>query len=205
MMTSSSAIIQHIMQLCDTGRATLAYFYFDFRDEKKKNVRNALTSLLIQLSVHSQPCCDILYHLYLTLEKGLQQPSNDILIDCLKEMVTVATHHPIFIVMDAIDECPDVGILPTPREAVLNLLEDLVCMPLPNLHLCVTSRPEVDIEAVLEPLAFRRISLHDEPGQKDDIIHYINSVVSSDLNMRRWRDKDKKQVVDVLSERAEGM
>jgi hypothetical protein len=89
MLTASSAIIQHIMKLRDAGRATLAYFYFDFRDEEKQNVRNAVTSLLIQLSAYSKPCCDIIYHLYSAHGKGTQQPSNGILIDCLKEMLTV--------------------------------------------------------------------------------------------------------------------
>jgi hypothetical protein len=32
-VATSSAIIQHIMKLRHAGQATLAYFYFDFRDE----------------------------------------------------------------------------------------------------------------------------------------------------------------------------
>ncbi|KAI9454231.1 hypothetical protein BJY52DRAFT_765741 [Lactarius psammicola] len=111
-----SAIIQHIMTLRDAGRAILAYFYFDFRDEDKQNLRNAVTCLLVQLSAYSKPCCDIIYRLYSAHGKGAQQPSNRILIDTLKEMLTAAAQHPIFIIMDALDECPDSG-MPTPREA----------------------------------------------------------------------------------------
>ena len=50
-----------------------------------------------------------------------------------------------------------------------------------------------------------RISLHDQSGQKKDIIDYVNSVVYSDMNMRRWREEDKKMVVEVLSEKVDGM
>ena len=120
MFTASSAIIQHIMALRDAGRATLAYFYFDFRDEEKQTVRNAVTSFLIQLSAYSKPCCDIIYRLFSAHRKGTQQPSNGIMIDRLKEMLAVADQHPIFLIMDALDECPDLG-MPTPREQSLIL------------------------------------------------------------------------------------
>ena len=205
---TSSAIIQHIMKLRDAGNATLAYFYFDFRDEQKQNVRDVITSLLVQLSAYSNPCCDVIYRLYSTHGKGMQQhqPSNGKLIDCLKEMLAILTQHPIFIVMDALDECPDLG-MPTPREAVLSLIKELVCLhvQVPNLHIFVTSRPEVDIQTRLKPLAVNAISLQDESRQKAVISNYVSSVVSSDEQMKQWRDEDKRLVVKELSERADGM
>jgi hypothetical protein len=205
MLIISAAIIQHVMTLRDAGSATLTYFYFDFRDEEKQNVRDAVTSLLVQLSAYSKHCCDILYQLYSTHGKGTQQPSNVILIDRLKEMLAVtARQKPIFIVMDALDECPDDGT-PTPREEVLKLVKDLVSLQLPSLHICVTSRPEIDIQSMLKPLAVNAISLHDETKQKFVIANYVDSVVSSDVRMREWRDEDKKLVVEELSERADGM
>jgi hypothetical protein len=77
--------------------------------------------------------------------------------------------------MDALDECPDSG-LPTPRETVLNFVKDLVRLQLPNLHICATSRPEVDIQTKLKPLAVNAISLHDETRQKFVIANYVSSV-----------------------------
>ena len=194
------------MKLRDAGNATLAYFYFDFRDEQKQNVRNVVTSLLVQLSAYLKPCCDIIYRLYSTHGKGMQQPSNRILIDCLKEMLAIAAQHPIFIVMDALDECPDIG-MPTPREAVLSLVKDLVCLHLqvPNLHIFVTSRPEVDIQTRLKPLAVNAISLQDESRQKVVISNFVSSVMSSDEQMKQWLDEDKMLVAKELSERADGM
>jgi hypothetical protein len=78
-------------------------------------------------------------------------------------------------------------------------------LKLPNLHLCVASRPEMDIRVVLEPLTSLKISLHEESGQKEDIIKYIKSVVYSDRSMRKWKEEDKQLVVDTLSDRADGM
>ena len=206
MVTTSSAIIQRIMKLRDEGKATLAYFYFDFQDEEKQNVRNLIASLLIQLSASSQPCCDVVYNLYLTHGRGMQQASNRILIDRLKEMLAIAAQHPIFIIMDALDECPDSG-MPTLREAVLNLVKDLVHLHLhvQNLRIGVTSRPEVDIQTMLKPLAVHAISLHDDHRQRLVIYNFVRSAVSSDERMKHWRDEDKKLVAQELSERADGM
>ena len=121
-------------------------------------------------------------------------------------MLADATQHPIFIVMDALDECPDIG-LPSPREAVLNLVKDLIHMhqQIPNLHIFVTSRPEVDIQTRLNPLAVNVISLQDESRQKAVISSYVSSFVSSDEQMKEWRDEDKRLVAKELSERADGM
>jgi hypothetical protein len=90
---------------------------------------------------------------------------------------------------------------------VLHLLKELVEFPLPNLHICVTSRPEIDIQDVLESLTSRRVSLHDQTGQKLDIEEYVKSVVysNSESIMRRWKTADKELVIEVLSERADGM
>ena len=204
MLMTSSAIIQDVMHLRDAGRATLAYFYFDFRDEEKQNLRNAVVSLLIQLSAYSKPCCDLIYRLYSLHGKGTQQPRNGVLIDRLKEMLTATAQRSAFIIMDALDECPDDGI-PTQREEVLKLVKVLVSLQLPNLHICVTSRPEIDIQTTLKPLAVNAISLHDETRPKIVISNYLSSVVSSDERMKTWRDEDKQLIVEELSERADGL
>jgi len=183
----------------------MGYFYFDFRDKGKQTRADLLPSLVTQLSARSDPCCDVLSSLYLSLDNGAQKPSEAALIKCLKEMVTLPNQRPIYLIIDALDECPNTSGLPSPREQVLDLLQELVELSLPNLHICVTSRPEVDIRAALEPLTSRRVSLHEQSGQKNDIIDYVTSVVRSDARMQRWREEDKKLVIDTLSERADGM
>ena len=120
-------------------------------------------------------------------------------------MLKASAPVPIFLIIDALEECPNATKLPPPRKKVLELIEKLVKLNPPSLRLCVTSRPEVDIRASLEPLTTNRISLHDQSGQKKDIEDYVGSVVYSDRNMRRWGDEDKKLVVDTLTEKADGM
>jgi hypothetical protein len=193
------------MTLCNAGKASLAYFYFDFRDIDKQNLRNLLPSLLIQLSARSDPCCDILSRLYSAHNRGVQKPSDRAMIECLKEMLTHEAQGPTYIIMDALDECPTASSVPSPREDVLGLVEELVGLNIANLHICVTSRPEHDIRAVLEPLTLRPVSLHDESGQQDDIANYIASFVHSDRRMGRWREEDKELVIKMLSRKADGM
>ena len=195
------------MAICATGSAILAYFYFDFRDLDKQTCHHLLLSLVSQLSTRSSPCCDILNRVYETHEKGTRQPSDDTLKECLVEMLRLPGQGPIFIVLDALDECPDSSGFPSPRDEVLQLVKELVELRLQELHICTTSRPEVDIRAVLEPLAFRSVSLHDESGQKTDIADYVRSAVklSPSMAMKRWRDDDKDLVIDTLTDRADGM
>ena len=207
MSVVSSMIIQDIEVLCEAGEASMAYFYFDSRNANKRGLRDLVSSLLIQLSARSSPCRDILSKLYWTHDRGKNLPSNNDLTEGLKEMLTLPDQCPIYLIIDALDESLNTYEIPTPGETVLQLLVDLVNLRNPNLHICVTSRPEIDIRNALKPLTSRLVSLHDEIGQNKDIADYVRSVVysRSEQIMRRWSTEVKELVIKVLSERADGM
>jgi hypothetical protein len=120
-------------------------------------------------------------------------------------MLTIPGQVPVYLIIDALDECPDGSGIPSSRGKVLELVKTLVELHLPNLRIFATSRPESDIRTVLEPLTCTSISIHDEDGQKNDIIDYIHYIVYSDVNMKKWREDDKKLVIKTLSDRAGGM
>jgi hypothetical protein len=204
-MPIRSAIIQDVEGMEAAGLATMAYYYFDFRDVKKQDCYGLLTSLISQLSAKSDSCFNVLSQLYSDHNRGIQKPNMDVLKICMTDMLGLPGQAPIYIIVDALDECPNFPGRPSAREEVLDLIEELVDLKLPNLHLCAAGRPEMDIRMILEPLKSLMISLHNESGQKKDIIEYIKSVVLSDRRMRRWKEDDKKQVIDTLSEKADGM
>jgi hypothetical protein len=183
----------------------LAYFYFDFKDTAKQDLRALLLSLLVQLSDQSDIFCDNFFSLYSAHKEGSEQPTDDSLAQCLRDMLMMIGHVPIYLIMDALDESPNDSGVPSSREKVLKLVKQLVGLQHPNLHLCVTSRPVYDIRTTLMPLATQQISLHDEGGQQQDIIDYVTSVVRSDDRMKRWRDNDKTMVVEKLTAKADGM
>ena len=191
--------------MSNAGSAFLAYFYFDFKDKEKQDLRALLSSLLIQLSDQSDIFFDILFSLYSVHKKAAETPTDDSLAECLRDMLTITGQVPIYLVIDALDECPNDTGIPPSREKVLQLVKNLIEVHHPNLRLCITSRPEFDIRATLDSLATQQVSLHDEKGQKQDIIDYVTSVLHSDSKMKKWRDMDKNMVVEKLSEKADGM
>jgi hypothetical protein len=189
----------------EAGLATMAYYYFDFRDVKKQDCFGLLSSLISQLAAESDSCYNILSKLYSDNTRGLRKPDIDALKECVTDMLSLPGQAPIYIIVDALDESPNSLGNPSAREEVLKLIEELVISELPNLHLCVASRPEIDVRMVLEPLTSLQLSLHDENGHKEDIVAYIESVVRSDRRMRGWRKEDQKLVIDTLSQKADGM
>ena len=203
----SSAIIEDIKNMRRARPALIGYHYFDFRDASKRNVRGLLASLLFQLSDDFDICWDVLYKLYTSCRNGSEQPSDVALMECLKSMLVLPGRLPTFLIIDALDECPNTTGTPSAREEVLDFLEDLVGSNLSNLFICVTNRPEQDIQTVLNPLSCpsRRVSLHEEGGQREDIKSYVHSFVHKDKAMRRWREEDRNLVITTLIERVGGM
>ena len=204
-LSNSSSIVQQVERLRDTGLALIAYFYCDFRDRKKQQVTGLLTSVVLQLSAKSDPCFNILSALYSEYDGGSRRPDDDTLLGCMKKMLKVEGQPTVYIIIDALDECPTDSGVKSHREWVLDLVNKLVDLHLPNLRICATSRPEADIQASLASSASHTISLHGEVGQNKDIADYVRSVVYSDWKMRRWREDDKEMVITMLSQKADGM
>ena len=188
-----------------SGLASLAMYYYDFREDQKRDLRGLLSSAISQLCDQSDSYYNILTKFYTTHRDGQQSPSDDDLIQCFKDVLELPRQAPVYLIIDALDECSNTSAIPSPREKVLKLVVHLIESRLTNLRICVTSRPEFDIKVVLEPLAFRSISIHDERGQLEDIETYIRSVINTDPRNQRWRQEDKEYVIDVLTKHADGM
>jgi hypothetical protein len=185
----------------------MAYFYFDFRNANKHGLRDLVSSLLTQLSARSSTRCDVLSDLYSVHDSGKKQPSDSVLTKCVKDILALLDQCTVYLIMDALDGSPNTSRIPSARERILQLPKELVELGLPNLHVCVTSRPEIDIRNAIQPLTSLRVSLHDQTGQKEDIAEYVRSIVysNSDTNMKRWKKEDKELVVKTLAEQADGM
>jgi hypothetical protein len=204
-VSASSTIIEEIETMRKSGLASLAMYYYDFREDRKKDLRGLLSSMLFQLCDQSDSYYDIISGFYSTHRNGAQSPSNDELSRCLRDLLRVPRQAPVYLIIDALDECPTTSAMTSPREDVLKLVVQLINSRLTNLRICITSRPETNIKAILEPLAFRSISIHEESGQMHDIENYIRSVVNTDPKNQRWKEEDKQPVIDILTERANGM
>jgi hypothetical protein len=202
---ASSAIIQDIEAMRRAGLVSLAYYYCDFRVDKQKDLRGLVSSLLVQLCHQSDSYCDIVSKFYSEHAKRSRCPSDAALVLCLKGLLKLPGQTPVYLIVDALDECPTTSDMPPAQEKVLMLVRQLTTSKYPNLRVCVTSRFEPDLSVVLEPLSFHSISLHDESGQKEDIVSYIKSVIHTDLKMQAWRAGDKELVINVLTHKVNGM
>ncbi|KAF8496139.1 hypothetical protein F5888DRAFT_1835168 [Russula emetica] len=177
-----------IMALRDAGRASMAYFYFDFRDVDKQKLTTCFPLCSSNFLPALIPVVTYSPTLFDPRSWVSTEPSDREMVGCLKEMLSLEAQPPIYIILDALDECPvTTTIPPSPREEVLEFVDELVGLHLPNLHICVTSRPEHDIRVVLEGLTEHPVSLHDERGCRDGGM------------------KDKNLVIKILSEKVDGM
>jgi len=183
----------------------LAIFYFHFGDTTKQDARNLLSSVLIQLCSQSDKFSQVLSSIYSSHGNGFREPSVDTLLECLKENLAIQGQAPLYIVMDALDECPNSSGLRTQRQEVLEIVKELIDLKLPYLHFCVTSRPEIDIRRVFDPLSPYNVPLHNQDGQIKDLAEYVKSVVGSEATMQNWPAKVKELVIDTLAKKGGGM
>jgi len=204
-VTDSSSIIEDIQDICPTGLAILAIFYFHFGDSTKQDARHLLSSLLFQLSSQSDEFSQVISSVYSSHGNGSREPSIDTLLECLKSILALQGQAPVYIVVDALDECPNSSGLRTQRQEVLEILKELIKLKFACLHLCVTSRPEIDIRRAFDPLNPYNVLLHDQDGQIKDVAEYVKSVVGSDATMQDWPPKVKELVIDTLTKKGGGM
>ena len=204
-VTDSSSIIKDIQDVCPTGLANLAIFYFHFGDITKQDARNLLSSVLFQLCSQSGQYSQVLSSIYSSHGNGSREPSIETLQKCLKDILALQGQGPLYVVMDAIDECSDSSGLRTQRQEVLEILKELIELNHPHVHFCVTSRPEIDIQRVFDPLNPYNVSLHNQPGQIRDLADYVKTVVGSDAKMQDWPAKVKESVINTLAAKGGGM
>ena len=122
----------------------IAYFFFDGRDSQKDlQLHNMLIrSLISQLSdTQHGGITEKLADLYKRCG-GIRQPSDVQLQNVLRDILDNFSR--VYIVIDALDECTD-------RKKTLNWVNKLISdtnRKASNLHIMVTSRPEIDIHDV---------------------------------------------------------
>src|SRR5882757_261359 len=98
-MLASSSIIQDIISMQKAGLASLAFFYCDFREDQKKDLRGLLSSLLVQLGHQSDSYFDILFKFYSEHANGSRHPSDDALVGCLKNLLEIPGLAPVYFIV----------------------------------------------------------------------------------------------------------
>ncbi|KAK4119292.1 ankyrin [Parathielavia appendiculata] len=201
----ASTVIKHLRKRYSPDPLTaLAYFYFSFSDAKKQGVDGMLASLVKQLCSRRPILPRVMDSLHEFRERG-ERPDAKTLEETL--IAAMAGFSSVHIVIDALDECL---VLQGERRLLLDTVRRIVMAAPANLHVFLTSRKEVDIEAVLGPLLSppsNKLAL-DLSGATEivnrDIGLYIDSVLASP-DFEPWPDNIKTEARTMLIERADGM
>jgi hypothetical protein len=182
----------------------LAYFYFDFNDAKKQSVQNCLSSLLAQLCNQADEIPKDLLALYERCGKGYNTPKVNELISSISLFATMKKVEDIFLVVDALDECPKFGD-DSPRAELLKVLKAINGFDSSNIHLLVTSRQEVDIREGLMPLLSVPALSIQGAATASDIQIYIRSQLSLEPKFKCWSEDIKLEIEIALAKSADGM
>ena len=107
----------------------------------------------------------------------------------------------VFIIIDAIDECPKNG----ERDELLAAISDIQSRSIDTFHILVTSRRESDIEAVLLPMVTTpAISLQGSHVDLD-IQSHISHQLATDPKLKKWSPEIKDEIRHTLATGANGM
>jgi ankyrin repeat domain-containing protein 50 len=202
---SSSTVIDNIEAYCHLNSdPAVAYFYFDFNDPEKQNATNCLSSLIAQLCSQVVDLPKKLKDLYSRCNEGKHKAGMPALIAILKAFALAEEPHDIFIIADALDECPKNGEQEL-RSELLDLITEISSWSPSNIHLLVTSRQEPDIKERLMPL-LTTPAISVEGSEADaDIKKYIENQLSTDPKLKGWSDDVKERIKHTLVKRAKGM
>ena len=191
-----STVIQFVLRHRRSDpRIGIAFFYFTFNDESKRDESAMLRALLLQLSTQLQDGHADLVRLYDSYQPSTPPPQ--VLIEYLRRLIERFQH--VYIMLDALDESPRDG----PRGHVLNALETMRKWVLQGLHLFVASRDEPDIRDSLSLSTAHQIKMQNI-GIDKDIVDFISGRFDTDRKLRNLLPYRNK-VQESLAGRAKGM
>ncbi|VDC02830.1 unnamed protein product [Peniophora sp. CBMAI 1063] len=198
--SGKSVICSSIVDTLKTGSTNIvAYYYFDFRDTSRQSSYGLLCSLVLQLSIASRDCAQLVREWHTSrVEYG--KPSVTVLLDKLRDLLQALTCR-VYFIIDGVDECP----LDQRRTDVLPCLEKLLSLGFSHVHVVLSSRPEIDIRLVIDHAGVGALDLLREKPHLQDIESYIMHTLTSDPAFGRW----PKHLVDLtgatLRDKADGM
>ncbi|CUS12935.1 unnamed protein product, partial [Tuber aestivum] len=197
----SATAIEDVKRLCDTNDDYgLAYFYFTFSDSEKQKLENMLLSLIGQLpkrpSDRGLPAAVV--DLYNSTKAIGKLADTRALKDLLSQIVK--GFKKTFIILDALDEFPK-----GTRESLLSWISELtVDHKAGPLSILLTSRPEADIAASLEPLSAFSVSLQSKTVDPD-IRTYVHKSLVGKGGFKRFTEEIKDEIEHTLVTRSQGM
>ncbi|KAJ4297330.1 hypothetical protein N0V88_004248 [Collariella sp. IMI 366227] len=191
--TLAYRLIEQVEEHCvySASRYACAYYYCYFGHSRDETIP-FLASILHQLCRQYSSVPGFLYDYY----KQGRRPTERMLLKALENLAR--TFDRVFIVIDAVDESLE-------RENLLGILRNLASDShrFGNICLLATSRKYIDIEEAMTEVS-TPISMQNEYVDSD-IVLYVKRKLEQRPKFRRWPETLRKDVLEVLSEKANGM
>lgn len=172
----------------------LAYWYFDFNDTKKQVVNHMLSSLIRQLSDAARDFPQVIFALAAEFRGSGREPGTQKLLSTLNSIIKTFDRR-VFIVVDALDECPEKADH-AKRQDLLDQINELLSEKNENLHLLITSRKEVDIQESLQAVATAKLDI--QTAFRGDIELFVNNRLEVERRLARWSTEIKADLKSTL-------
>ncbi|KAJ5726656.1 uncharacterized protein N7483_008013 [Penicillium malachiteum] len=183
-----STVIHDIDQSCELDDSKyLIYWYFRFGDEMTQSVDTMIRSLIRQLS--RSPLAESVTALWKKHTVKGSELEPDAISELFLDVVSRIAGE-VYLVIDALDECPE-NAVSSERGLALSFLMDLLERYDNKVHILLTSRPEYDIEKKLE--AFPRIDL--ESFMAKDVESFVAKSIEQSLLKDRLDQKSKNLIM----------
>ncbi|KAG9499469.1 hypothetical protein J7337_007925 [Fusarium musae] len=200
----SSSVIKYLKDKYeDDPETALGYYFFSFGNVEQQKVSVMLSSLVRQLCASRPDTPHPIKRFEDYMAKG-ERPDMETLEAAL--MSAVSGFSAVFIVIDALDECP---VLDGERPRLLKCLHRIIASMPDNLHIFCTSRAEPDINMEIDELldvpAKAAIDLTKDLSSLNRDMHlYTDSVLGTETYCW-WSDDLRAKAKDILIARADGM
>ena len=178
-----------IEDLQNDRRKRSAYWYFQFSDDATQRICNMMRSFIRQLSTSPLPAA--INQLWQDHKTPGSDPGIEELAKALDEVINNLGGE-VFIIMDALDECPQTPDQPA-RKELLARIRNLLTKHSENLHILVTSRPEHDLYPELKS----HPAINVEKFVEGDVRQFLKSALRTG-DLKLWSDDIKQEIEDGL-------
>lgn len=187
--SASSTVIRDLEGICRLDPSKVfAYWYFEFGVNATQSVDALSRSLIRQLSW--SPLASSITDLWKRNYHRGSQPDSEAILAVLDDVLSKISSQ-VYLVFDALDECPE-NESSKERGSFLALLVGLLERHPSKVHILATSRPEEDIGQALEK--FSKVDLED--CLADDVKRFVTASISQHLD--KWDEEIKKLILDTL-------
>jgi len=185
--------VNYLERSLERKDVAIAYVYCSYKEQVDQTAANLIASLLQQL-VHRRPT--ISNEIALLYQNCFRKRTRPTLSEWSKLLQSEVNHFSkVFILIDALDECPE-GIV---REIFLDQILELQ----PSTQLFVTSRHCLTINREFESAT--RIEIY---ASDKDIRRYLGCRIEREHRLKRHVEADpllRNQIINTIAEKAKGM